>query len=256
MTTLLSLRNLQKYFRGVVATDCLDLDIEEGELHAIIGPNGAGKTTLINQISGELQSDSGSILFGHTDITNYSVQHRARMGISRSYQITSVVDDFSVLENVAVAILAHAPQKYGFWKRAHTDRELTAPAMSVLERFGLSHLSERRASEIAYGEQRQLELAMTIATKPKLLLLDEPMAGMSHAESRSMVEAIRTLKRSSGVLLIEHDIDAVFALADRISVLVNGRRIACGPPGEIRADPAVRTAYLGDEGLPGLDGCC
>jgi branched-chain amino acid transport system ATP-binding protein len=244
---LLTVRGLQKHFRGVVATDDLDLDLSPGELHAVIGPNGAGKTTLINQLSGELLSDAGTIIFQSRDITRDLPQKRAREGISRSYQITSVIPDFSALENAEMAVLARTGGSFGCWKRANDDPALASPAVSALERVGLKPLAHRRASELAHGERRQLELAMALATEPKLLLLDEPMAGMSHVESQFMIRLIQSLKGTCGIILVEHDMDAVFALADRVTVLMNGRCIARGTPEEIRSDQAVKDAYLGDQ---------
>ncbi|MBK4719151.1 ABC transporter ATP-binding protein [Azospirillum sp. YIM DDC1] len=244
---LLSTNSLVKRFGGLAATDGLSLSVAEGELHALIGPNGAGKTTLIGQLSGELTPDSGTILFDGRDVTRLPVHKRAQRGLARSFQITSIFPSFTALDNVALAVQAHAGHSFRFWRDAGRDRRLSDPARAVLERVGLGARADTRADALAHGEKRQLELAMALATGPRLLLLDEPMAGMGPEDSARMVELLQELKGGVTILLVEHDMDAVFALADRITVLVRGKDLASGTPAEIRNDPAVREAYLGDE---------
>jgi branched-chain amino acid transport system ATP-binding protein len=244
--TLLQVEGLIKRFGGLIATDHLDLEVRPGEVHAVIGPNGAGKTTLIGQLSGELKPTAGRIRFDGVDITSASVDARALAGIARSYQITSVFADFTVLENVVLAVQAHSGHSFRFWRPVLADRRLTAPAREMLALTGLAGQEDARVATLAHGARRQLEIAMTLAMKPRLLLLDEPMAGMSHRESVEMVALLRRLKGRYAMVLVEHDMDAIFALADRISVLVYGRPIACGTPDEIRASAEVRRAYLGD----------
>jgi branched-chain amino acid transport system ATP-binding protein len=243
---LLDAARLVKRFGGLTATDQVDLRVEPGEIHAVIGPNGAGKTTLIAQLAGELAPDAGRIVFDGADITGEPVHRRSLRGLSRSYQITSVLGDFTALQNVALAVQAHAGHSFRFWKSAARDPALTAPAAEALARVGLAGKADAPVAALAHGERRQLELAMALVTRPKLLLLDEPMAGMSHTESEAMVALLTSVRGRHGIVLVEHDMDAVFALADRISVLVYGRVIACGRPDEIRATAAVREAYLGD----------
>ncbi|KAA0890992.1 ABC transporter ATP-binding protein [Pusillimonas sp. ANT_WB101] len=245
--SLLSVRNLVKRFGGLAATDGFDFDLLPGETHAIIGPNGAGKSTLITQLAGELKPDSGKILLNGQDITHERAEQRALRGIARSYQITSVLSSFTALENVMLAVQAHQGHSFKFWTPASRQASLTEPASLALERVGLGSRMHVLASDMAHGEQRQLELAMVLAGQPKLLLLDEPMAGMSQAESEQMTELLLRLKGQYGIVLVEHDMDAVFRLADRITVLVYGRGIACGLPEQIRTNPEVRMAYLGDD---------
>jgi branched-chain amino acid transport system ATP-binding protein len=244
---MLETRELYKHFGGLVATDRVSLSIREGELHAVIGPNGAGKTTLIAQLAGELRPDSGVILFDGRDVTRIPVQRRAASGLARSFQITSVFPSFSALANVALAVQAHAGHSFRFWRAASNDKALTGPALDALELVGLGPRADVPAELLSHGEQRQLEIAMALATGPRMLLLDEPMAGMGPVEGALMVELLRKLKRRYTILLIEHDMDAVFALADWITVLVHGAVIATGTPDEIRSDPEVRRAYLGEE---------
>ncbi len=244
--TLLQVEGLVKRFGGLIATDGLDLEVRPGEIHAIIGPNGAGKTTLIGQLSGELRPTAGRIRFDGVDVTAASVDARALAGIARSYQITSVFADFTVLENVVLAVQAHAGHSFRFWRPVLADRRLTGPAREMLALVGLGGLDDARVATLAHGARRQLEIAMTLAMKPRLLLLDEPMAGMSHQESVEMVALLRRLKGRYAMVLVEHDMEAIFALADRITVLVYGRSIACGSAEEIRASAEVRRAYLGD----------
>ena len=246
MATLV-VKGLVKRFGGLTATDHLDLEIREGEIHAVIGPNGAGKSTLINQLAGELHHDEGSITFEGREISGVPVDKRTLMGIARSYQITSVFMEFTALQNVMLAVQGASGKSTSFWQPVQSDRRLVEPAREFLDRVGLADQTHTRVSSMAYGARRQLELAMTMALKPKVMLLDEPMAGMSQTESEGMVALLRKLKGAYSILLVEHDMDAVFALADRVTVVVYGRPIACGTPEEIRNNREVREAYLGDE---------
>jgi len=246
---LLEVRGLVKSFGGLIATNRVDVEIREGETHAIIGPNGAGKTTLIAQLAGDLQPDAGTIAFGGRDVTALAAPARSRLGLARSFQITSVFRDFTALDNVALAVQAHAGHSFRFWRAARRDAALRDPAAAVLESVGLGARADVLAANLAHGEQRQLEIAMVLATRPRLLLLDEPMAGMGLEESQRMIDLLRTLKGRQTILLVEHDMDAVFALADRISVMVYGRLIASGRPEEIRVNAEVREAYLGENDL-------
>ena len=242
----LTVKGLVKRFGGLVATDHFDLQVKPGEIHAIIGPNGAGKTTLINQLAGELLPDEGSITLHGVELAHESVQRRARRGIARSYQITSVFQEFSALQNVMLAVQGASGSTFSFWRPVAKDRSLVEPAQVLLQQVGLAHQAHTPVAAMAHGARRQLELAMTMALKPQVMLLDEPMAGMSHHESEDMVRLLRQIKGSYSIVLVEHDMDAVFALADRITVMVYGRRIACGTAEQIRNDPEVRLAYLGD----------
>ena len=246
---VLEVNGLCKSFGGVLATDHLDLGVEQGSIHAVIGPNGAGKTTLINQLSGLLSSDDGKIQFNRSDITNLSAPARAKMGLARTFQITSVFGEFTALENVSLAVQAHDGHSFKFWHDARGDTFLTEPALEALTIVGLEERQSIKASLMSHGERRQLEIAMALATKPKMLLLDEPMAGMGPEESNRMVSILSQLKGKVTILLIEHDMGAVFSLADKITVLVYGGGIATGTPDQIRANPEVRSAYLGDEDL-------
>lgn len=242
---LLRINGLQKSFGGVRATDDVSLDILPGEIHAIIGPNGAGKTTLVSQLSGLLTPDAGSVMFKGRDITRTPAHRRAHEGIARSFQITSVFMDLSVLDNVALAVQAHQGHSFRFWTPAREDEQLRTPALALLEQLELADRANWSAATLSHGERRQLEIAMALAGEPELMLLDEPMAGMGPDETGRMVQILKRLENKT-MLLIEHDMDAVFALADRISVLVYGRVIATGTPDTIRADKAVREAYLGE----------
>jgi branched-chain amino acid transport system ATP-binding protein len=244
---LLTVTGLVKRFGGLLATDHLDLDVRPGEIHAIIGPNGAGKTTLINQLSGELAPNEGTIVFNGIDITGEPPFRRALGGLARSFQITSVFAEFTALENVMLAVQGASGHSFSFWRPALGDSALTGPAREALARAGLAGLEHTPVSTMAHGVRRQLEIAIALAMRPKLLLLDEPMAGMSQQESAAVVDLLRQLKGTYGIVLVEHDMDAVFALADRITVVVYGRPIACGTPDEIRANAEVRLAYLGDQ---------
>ena len=245
--TVLKVDNLVKRFGGLVATDHVSLDVEQNEIHAIIGPNGAGKTTLIHQLSGMIEPDSGAILFNGVEITPLSAPSRCHAGLVRSFQITSILKNFTVLDNVALAVQARQGHSFRFWKAAQKDQTLRQPAQEILDEVGLGDRSYVVAGNLAHGEQRRLEIAVALATSPKLLLLDEPMAGMDSEASESMTAYLRSLKGKYTMLLIEHDMDAVFALADRITVLVYGQVIASGIPEEIRKNAEVRSAYLGDD---------
>ncbi|HEX5211024.1 MAG TPA: ABC transporter ATP-binding protein [Pseudolabrys sp.] len=244
--SLLHVENLAKRFAGIVASDDLGLDVETGELHAVIGPNGAGKTTLIAQLGGQLVPDAGRIVFAGSDITTLPMDARSRLGLARSFQITSLFLDLSVLDNVALAVQAHAGHSFRFWRDARKEKELREPARAALARVGLADRADRVTSALSHGEHRLIELAMALAGRPRMLLLDEPMAGLGPEESARMVEMLRALKKEVTILLVEHDMGAVFALADRITVLVYGRVIATGAPADIRSNAAVRDAYLGE----------
>lgn len=242
---IFSVRGLIKHFGGLCATDNLSLDIERGELHALIGPNGAGKSTAIAQCSGELKPDAGHFIFDGKDVSHASTEQRARLGLVRSYQLNSLFDDLPVLQNVMLAVQARSASHLRFFYPAAKDRSLIDPAKKILIEAGLSSRLNDPAMSLSHGEKRQLELAMVLATEPKILMLDEPLAGMGLEDSRRMIELIRGLKKRYTILLVEHDMHAVFELADRISVLVYGRIIATGSPAEIRDNADVRAAYLG-----------
>jgi branched-chain amino acid transport system ATP-binding protein len=244
---LLQIDDLSKRFGGVVASDNIVLSVAPGELHAIIGPNGAGKTTLIGQLSGEIAPDAGSIRFADVDITALPTYRRSQLGLARSFQITSLFLDFTALDNVALAVQAHAGHSFRFWRNARTEAELREPARKALARVGLAGRADVIVASLSHGEHRQLEIAMALATRPRMLLLDEPMAGMGPEESARMVGTLRELKQELTILLVEHDMEAVFALADRITVLVYGRVIASGAPEASRANADVRQAYLGEQ---------
>ena len=247
---LLSLRNLRKRFGGLAVTDDVSLDVRPGEIHAVIGPNGAGKTTLINEISGVLPLDSGQILFEGRDITALSMPRRARLGLARSFQITSVIPAFTALENVALAVQAGAGSSFRFLRPAASEEQLNAPAMVALDQVGIAARAHTPAGAMSHGEKRQLELAIALATQPRLLLLDEPLAGAGPEETERLVGILRGLKQRYTIVLVEHDMQAVFAMADRISVLVYGRVIATGTPEAIRGNAEVRAAYLGEDDIP------
>ncbi len=244
---LLRIEGLTKRFGGVVASDDVTLDVMPGELHAVIGPNGAGKTTLIGQLAGEIAPNAGRIRFAGQDITARPVHERSLLGLARSFQITSLFSDFTAADNVALAVQAHAGHSFRFWRPARRESELREPALAALDRVGLAGRANALVARMSHGEHRQLELAMALATAPRLLLLDEPMAGLGPDESARMVKTLRELKGGVAILLIEHDMEAVFALADRITVLVYGRVIASGDPGSIRGNAEVRQAYLGEQ---------
>jgi branched-chain amino acid transport system ATP-binding protein len=253
LSPLLDVRDVSKHFGGVYALNGATLAVEAGEVHALIGPNGAGKTTLIHTLSGSLQPDQGSVHFAGGDVTQRPMHQRAALGLARSYQITNIFAAFTVLDNVALAVQARTRDwgsSFRFWRPFAVDTRITEEARALLDQVSLGALAARRASHLSHGEQRCLEVALALATKPKLLLLDEPMAGMGPDESARMVELIEHLARHVTMLLVEHDMDAVFRLADRISVLVGGQVIATDTPAMIRADAAVRRAYLGDAASP------
>jgi branched-chain amino acid transport system ATP-binding protein len=244
---VLRIEELRKNFGALVVTNGVTLDVRPGELHAVIGPNGAGKTTLINQISGFLTPKSGRILFNGRDITALPVHARAGLGLARSFQITSILPGFSALENVALAVQAHAGSSFRFFARASAETALNTPARAALDEVGLSGRAHVPAGELSHGEKRALELAIALAMMPKLLLLDEPMAGTGREETDRLVALLSRLKGRFAMILVEHDMAAVFALADRISVMIYGRILASGTPDAVRRDPAVAAAYLGDE---------
>ena len=244
---LLELRDLVKCYGGLTATNRLNLSVDTGEIHAIIGPNGAGKTTLIHQISGAIAPNSGSILFDGHDITRLPMHKRVAQGLARSYQITNIFKSYSVLDNLALTVQARSGGSMCFWKPAIGEFALFDQARAIAKRVGLGLRLDAIAGSLAHGEQRQLEVGLALATSPKLLLLDEPMAGMGADESARLIALIKGLGSEIAVMLIEHDMDAVFQLADRITVLVAGRIIATGTPDEIRNHSDVKKAYLGDE---------
>jgi len=246
---VLALESLTKRYGALLVSDAVSLTIAPGELHAVIGPNGAGKTTLIGQIAGALAPDSGRILFNGRDVTRLPAHARARLGLARSFQISSVIPSLSADENVALAAQARSAQPLSPLRPARRDPELDGRTREALAELGLSARADVPAGELSHGERRALELAIALALEPTLMVLDEPMAGTGHDESRRLVEILQGLKRRVAILLVEHDMDAVFALADRVSVLVYGRVIACGTPDAVRADPAVRAAYLGEEAV-------
>jgi branched-chain amino acid transport system ATP-binding protein len=242
---MLEVAALSKRFGGIVASDHLSLTVAAGELHAVIGPNGAGKTTLVSQLAGQVLPDSGSIRFEGRDITRLPTFRRSALGLAQSFQITTLMLDFSVLDNVALAVQARAGHSFRFWRNALRDPALRDPAREQLARVGLADRADEVASRLSHGEHRQLEIAVALAGRPRMLLLDEPMAGLGPEESSRMVALLRELKQEFTILLIEHDMDAVFALADRITVLVYGRVIDSNIPTRIRANAEVQQAYLG-----------
>ena len=231
---LLRVEKLVRRFGGVIATDHVSLDVGQGELHAIIGPNGAGKTTLISQLTGQLSPNSGTIHFAGADITRLPAFRRSALGLARSFQITSLLPDFTAADNVALAAQAHDGHSFHFWGNARKESALRNAALAALKRVGLEHRADVVVSRLSHGEQRELELAVALATRPQLLLLDEPMAGLGTTESARMVKLLQELRREVTIVLVEHDMDAVFALADRITVLVYGRVIASDVPAAIR----------------------
>jgi branched-chain amino acid transport system ATP-binding protein len=244
---MLRLEGVSKRFGGVVATDRVSLEVAAGEVHALIGPNGAGKTTLVGLISGGLAADAGEILFEEKNITGMKQHDRVRSGLARSYQITSIFRKLSVLDNLALAVQARSGSSFSFWRPLEKETRLFDEARSLLEEINLQSKATAVAGTLSHGEQRALEVGLALATQPKLVLLDEPMAGMGPEESRRVIELIERIRAGVTVLLVEHDMDAVFRLADRISVMVDGRVIATDAPEKIRTNPEVRRAYLGDE---------
>ena len=243
---LLQVEGVTKRFGGVVTADALSFEVPTGELHAIIGPNGAGKTTLIGLLAGEIAAQGGQIIFDGGNITSLPPFRRNLVGVARSFQISSLFADLTALDNVALAVQAHCGHSFRFWRNAREDGRLRKPALAALARVGLADRAHRPVSRMSHGEQRQLEIAMALATQPRLLLLDEPMAGMGPEESAAMLKLLRELKGALTIVLVEHDMDAVFALADRVTVMVYGRIVASGEPAAIRNDPEVRRAYLGE----------
>lgn len=247
MSAVLSVSGLTKRFSALLVTDDLSFDLLPGECHAVIGPNGAGKTTLIHQLSGTLAPDAGTIHFAGRDVTSASAHARARLGLGRTFQITSIIPGFTVLENVALAVQAKTGLSYRFFGNASREHRLNERAMAALNTLGIADRAARLAGDLSHGEKRALELAVAIASEPKALLLDEPMAGMGRDESAALIETLSRLKSDYPLLLVEHDMDAVFALADRVSVLVYGKIIATGTPDEVRNNAEARAAYLGEE---------
>lgn len=243
---VLRVAQLRKHFGAVTASDGLDLCLYAGEIHALIGPNGAGKSTAIHQLSGELAADSGRILFQGQDITNWPAYRRAQAGMTRSYQVTRLFLEMTVRDNIAMAVQAADRHHFRFWTPAATDPELSAQSHAILQTMDLMDIADVRVSEIAHGQQRQVELALGLALQPTLLLLDEPMAGMSSSETHEMADRLERLRGQMTLLLVEHDMDVVFRLADRISVLVKGQVICTDTPERVRNNPAVQEAYLGD----------
>ncbi|PMR69626.1 ABC transporter ATP-binding protein [Halomonas heilongjiangensis] len=244
--TVLSLNDLHKRFGALQATRGVSLDLQEGEIHALIGPNGAGKSTLIGQIAGSLAPDQGSVHLAGREITRLSVAQRARLGLGRSFQVSSLAEPLSVMRNVMIGVQALQGHSFRFWKPVYRDESLLAPAREALERMQLLHRADTPVSELSHGERRQVEVACALALKPRALLLDEPMAGLGPEGTARLTELLEALKLEVPILLIEHDMEAVFRLADRISVLVAGSIIAHGDSVTIRQDPQVREAYLGD----------
>ena len=244
---MLKVNSLVKSFGGLLAIDKLSFQVETGQLHAVIGPNGAGKTTLISQISGELKPDSGTIFFDGNDISETPIHLRSELGLARSFQITNIFLEMTTWDNVALAVQAQTGHSFHFWKDARKEPNLRESALEFLKQVGLEERNNILAGQLSHGEQRQLEIAMALATRPKMLLLDEPMAGMGPEESNAMVKILLGLKRKLTILLIEHDMDVVFTLADMITVLVYGRGIATDSPDAIRNNPEVQAAYLGEE---------
>jgi branched-chain amino acid transport system ATP-binding protein len=247
MASVLKTEGLTKRYGELLVTDAVSIDIPQGELHAFIGPNGAGKTTLINQLSGELRPNEGSVWFGGDDVTSVPVHGRAQRGLLRSYQITSVFEEFTALENATLAALGAREHAFGLWRPMLSNAHSRRAAEEALQATGLAAMADVLAGDLGYGERRQLELAMALAAGPKFLLLDEPMAGMSAQESAEVIRLLQRLKGRYAILLVEHDMDAVFTLADRISVLVYGKVMFTGTPDEIRNHPEVRAVYLGEE---------
>jgi branched-chain amino acid transport system ATP-binding protein len=243
---LLRARRLVRRFGGLTAVDAVSIELHVGEIHAVIGTNGAGKSTLVNMLSGELAASDGSVLFASHDVTRWPQPRRARAGLGRSYQRTTIFPEFSVLENCRLAAQARAPRPWAFWERAADDAASLAAAAAALDATGLTGSEARIAGTLSHGAKRQLEIAMCLATAPRILLLDEPLAGMGAEETGRMLALLTALKATHAILLVEHDMDAVFRIADRITVMVNGQVIASDVPERIRVDPAVQTAYLGD----------
>jgi branched-chain amino acid transport system ATP-binding protein len=244
---LLEVRGLYKHFGGVVATDHLDLGVAAGRVHALIGPNGAGKTTLVAQICGEIKPDAGQIVFDGADISGLQAYERVAAGLARSFQITRIFGNLSVRDNIALAVQARSGSSMRFWDPVASEAALGDEIDSLVVDLGFTASAPQRAANLPHADQRRLEVALALACRPRLLLLDEPLAGMGAEEARAMIGLIARLKEQVTILLVEHDMDAVFRLADVVSVLVAGRVIASGAPQAIRDDPEVRRAYLGEE---------
>jgi branched-chain amino acid transport system ATP-binding protein len=244
---LLATEDLSKRFGGVIANSAINLQVQQGELHAVIGPNGAGKTTLVAQLAGQLRPDSGVIRFAGHDVTDMPAHMRARSGFGRSFQITNVVRELTVRDNVALAVQALQGHSFRFWRRAASDPTLREPAEGILRKVGLEQRANILAGELSHGEKRALDIGMALAARPRVLLLDEPLAGMGPEDAPRMIALLAALKGETTILLVEHDMEAVFSLAEVVSVMVSGRIIASGPPAAIRQDPEVQHAYLGDE---------
>ena len=244
---VLEARGLRKSFGALVATNDLSLEVRTGQIHALIGPNGAGKSTAIAQLAGALRPDAGDVLFSGRPVTTLDEAGRARLGLARSFQISALFPDMTALESVMLAVQAGRAHHARFWKPAWGDPSLREPAQQALYTLGIGHLARTRASDLAHGQRRLLEMAMALARQPKVLLLDEPMAGLGFVETRNLSAVINALKADMGILLVEHDMDVVFRLADVVTVLVDGTVIASGPPSAIRDDPAVRRAYLSED---------
>jgi len=247
ISPILSIQKLSKKFGAVIANEDVSLDLYQGEIHGLIGPNGAGKSTLIKQISGEIKQDSGKIILEENEISNHQVFERTKMGLARSFQVSSVIPNFTALENVILAIQGNLGQTFKFWKPVSKNQGLINAAQVYLDQVDLKTRMSVLASELSHGERRKLEISMALALEPKVFLLDEPMAGLGAAGSKVMTKQLAKLKSRAPILLIEHDMDAIFALADRISVLVYGQIIASGTVNEIRSNADVREAYLGSE---------
>ncbi|MCE7029400.1 ABC transporter ATP-binding protein [Jiella avicenniae] len=243
----LVVRDLSKSFGGLNVTRSVSLDLKPGEIHALIGPNGAGKSTLINLIAGELRPDSGAIRLNGVDVTGLHSEQRVRSGLARSFQVSSVLKDFTVLENALLAVVGRRQPALNWWRSTLSDTQGVEEAMAALEKVGLARRANAKVATLSYGERRHLELAMALALKPKVLLLDEPMAGVGTEEGHELTELVSNLRTDCAILLVEHDMDVVFALADRVSVLVEGRMIATGAPAEVREMESVQHAYFGTE---------
>ena len=246
--SVLDIRDLHKHFGSVHVSNGISISVEEGQCHALIGPNGAGKTTLMHQVTGSLRPDSGRIVFAGRDVTGMPVWQRVQAGLGRTFQITSILPSFSVLENVALAVQAKAGSSMRFFRRAASEASLNERAMATLERIGLVDRAKMIAADLSHGERRLLELAIALAGSPRFLLLDEPMAGLGRSESAMLTDILADLRRAIPMLLVEHDMHAVFRLADTVSVLVDGEVVARGSPEEVREDAAARAAYLGAGG--------
>ncbi|EFL87738.1 ABC transporter ATP-binding protein [Ahrensia sp. R2A130] len=243
---ILSTAAITKRFGALTACDAVDFDLRAGEIHALIGPNGAGKSTFIRQITGEQVPDEGEVSFDGANINALDVPRRSAAGLARTFQISSLIDDFTALENVMLAVQGHSRRSFSFFRRAANDKALTEPAMTHLTDAGLGSRANEKAASLSHGERRQLELGMALALKPKVFLMDEPMAGIGPGGSVVLTSILDGLRAQAPILLVEHDMDAVFALADRVTVLVGGKVIAHGSVDDIRSDPQVREAYLGE----------